>query len=209
MIKNTKNIRLHKKGEISLVGFLIYLGVFAAFMAGSIYFLSDKKDDITYKTAIDKFMQSFHEGMLKYSIDSIHANGNFANVEAKNAATFMDAAVVRLSTDKTYLTSTNPMLDNLIKVEVTAAKDANGNNNKRYKVLFDLSDFASSNGWDASNEEDKLKFTKLENEIARFFLSVSPDAIVSGSSTSLGSANSNASASDPDIDAIIVIDRVK
>lgn len=196
-----------KKAEISILGYIIYIAILGSGIALGYKFLNGKKDEVTYKSTMDSFMQSYHEGMLKYSIDSIQSNDNFANVNVKNAATFMNPSIIKLSEDETYLTSANPNYENLIKVTHVSAKDLNGNNNRRYKTRFDLSALALANGWDA--EKDEQKYTKLETEVARFFLNVTSDAIVAGEDTTLGAANTNATASDPNSDAIIVIDRVK
>ncbi len=196
-----------KKAEISLLGYIIYIAVLGAGIALGYKFLNGKKDEVTYKSTMDSFMQSYHEGMLKYSIDSIHANDNFANVNAKNAATFMNPSIIKLSDDETYLTSANPNYENLIKVTAAPAKDLNGNDNRRYKTMFDLSALALSNGWD--KDKDEQKYTKIETEVARFFLNVTYDAVVAGEDTTLGAANTDATKSDPNNDAIIVIDKVK
>ncbi len=73
--------------------------------------------------------------------------------------------------------------------------------------MFDLSALALTNGWD--EDKDEQKYTKIETEVARFFLNVTYDAIVAGEDKTLGAANTDANKSDPNNDAIIVIDKVK
>ena len=196
-----------KKGSV-LIEALIGLVVVATIVTASYTLFSGKKEDAIYKNTMDNFLQSFHEGMLKYSIDSIHANNNFANVTTKTAVTFMNPSLIALSDDGTYITPKHSNLKDLIKVTVLSAQDPNNNNNRRYKAMFDLRPLASANGWDASNSDDAQKFQKIETEVARFFKNITSDVVISGEATSLGTANSNTGVSEPNSDGIVIIDRV-
>lgn len=197
--------RTYKKGSM-LMELLIYLVAVGAIVAGALALLGGKKDEATYKNAMDNFLQSFHEGMLKYSVESIDANNNYLLVDTEKAVTFMNPSIVKsASGDATKITPVHPALTELIFVQVRPAKDANENNNKRYKAYFDLSKYVQSNGW--NNDEQRVK--KLEAEIGRFFKNISPDVVIAGEATELGAANANENVTEINFDGKIVVDKVK
>ena len=190
-----------KKGSL-LIEIGIGLVVLASIAAFFFFVFSNKKEDMLYKNTMNTFMTSFYEGMISYSDDSTLTNNDFTSASATNVASFMSQNVVILS--GTYLTPTEGKLRDLVKVTVNPGRDAGGNNNKRYKVMFDVSAYATAVNW--TNEEKQ----KAENEIGKFFQNVAPDGlIIAGSATSLPAATTDATASNPNTDGIIVIDRVK
>lgn len=199
-----------KKRGSMLMELLIYLVAIGAITAGAFALLSGKKDEATYKNSMDNFLQSFHEGMLKYSMESIKATNNFKDVDSVEAVTFMNSAIVKLDKDtSTKITAVHPMLTELVLVEVLPTKDASGADDRRYKVYFDLSKYVISNGWDNAENEQKVK--KLEAEIARFFKNISPDSIIVATATSIGAKNGALSTADEafDDDGKILIDNIK
>lgn len=201
--------RTYKKGSM-LMELLIYLVAVGAIVAGALALLSGKKDEATYKNAMDNFLQSFHEGMTKYSVESIDANNNYHKVATEKAVTFMNPSIVKLDSTSKKITPVHPALTNLIFVEVLPANDANKNSDKRYKAYFDLSNYVKSNGWDnALDEQDKQRVKKLESEIGRFFRNISPDVVLDGTATALGTANTDAKEADMNSDGNILIDKVK
>lgn len=198
--------RTYKKGSM-LMELLIYLVAVGAIVAGAFALLSGKKDEATYKNAMDNFLQSFHEGMLKYSVESIKANNNYLDVDTEEAVTFMNSSIIKLDSVANKITPVHPALTGLVFVEVLPAKDASGTDNKRYKAYFDLAKYVESNGWDNTENEQRVK--KLESEIARFFRNISPDVVLDGTATAIGSANTDASDNDMNSDGKILIDKVK
>lgn len=190
-----------KKGSL-LIEIGIGLVVLASIAAFFFFVFSSKKEDMLYKNTMNTFMTSFYEGMISYSDDSTLTKNDFTSASATNVASFMSQNVVVLS--GTYLTPTEGKLKDLVKVTVNPARDSGGNSNKRYKVMFDISDYATSVNW--SPEEKQ----KAENEIGKFFKNVSPDGlIIAGATTTLPDATTDATASNPNTDGIIVIDKVK
>ena len=171
-------------------------------MAAVFRYINGKREDAVYKTTMDTFIQSFHEGMLSYSMNSSLANNNFASASAANVSAFMNPGIVALS--GTFLTPRAGNLNGLVRVTVNPARDANGNAYRRYKVLFDITQLASSNSWSPE------QIQKAENEIAKFFTNITPDGlIVAGATATLPAATSDASAAAPNTDGLIVLDRVK
>lgn len=201
MMTKIRDRRKNKKA-MSLLEIMIVIFLIAIIVAAAFKYLNGKKEEVMYKNTLSTFLQSFHEGMINYSINSTLTTDNFASASATNVASFMNVNVVALS--GTYLTPTSGTLKDLVKVTVNPARDANANNNRRYKAMFDLTGLSSANSWTADQRN------KAENEIAKFFSNVTPDGlIVAGTATSLPAATTDATASNPDNDGIIIIDRVK
>lgn len=190
-----------KKG-ISLLEILIAIVLIAVIAAMLFKFLSGKKEEIVYKNSLDTFLQSFHEGMLKYSTEAVAANENFVGATATSVIPFMNSNIIVLS--GSVLTPKVGNLNGLLEVTVNPARDANANNNRRYKTMFDITKLSSANSWTAEQRQ------KAENEIAKFFSNVTPDGlIISGGAVSLPAATTDATASAANDDGIIVLDRIK
>lgn len=200
-----KKRNIFKKGAFSLTDIGIGIVLLGIIIGSAYIYLSGTKDDLLFKNNMQMVYRTLHEGMTNYKDGSYLGRGTYKDANTENVLAFMKSDILsRENESDAFLTPMNSLdLKGFVKIEVAAATDNKGNENRRYKVYFDLSDYAEARGW--SPEQSG----KAENDIANFFLTVSPDAKISGTATAIGSPNSNTTVSNPNSDGKILVDNIK